>query len=295
MALFGKFEHTHRTQRLAAPFWHHLLVIPEATILLALLVIGWAFNFPVGISFIAMLVTGAFIVRLGLLSSAQRNLERGAYSRAERFTSAALRLNPWSVDALQMQAQSAAMQGDDDTAETVLRHAVTLAPRRHVIHTAFTATLIAQGQLSEAQEIMATQPSTDRAPQLIQQRAWYALHVEGNVEQAHQLLADAAPLTLPATDGLPLLVTLADAEIARHNPAAAQALIASLMAGLAECSTPQQAELHYHLGRLQQALGGDGYLHFRQSVDLDPQGRCAHTAWRSAISPAPARPERRRK
>ncbi len=156
MALFGKVEGNDIATKapVARPFWHQLLVIPEATLLLALLVIDWAFNLPVFISLFILLIIGVFVVRLLLLSTATQRLRHGAYSQADRLSGMALRMNPWSVDTLHVRAQSFVMRGDDIQAEPLLRRAIALAPQRHVVHATMTAVLLEQGEIEQAQVLL---------------------------------------------------------------------------------------------------------------------------------------------
>lgn len=286
MALFGKFEGS--TLQTAAttgrPHWHHILVIPEATVVAALLLIDWAFNFPVFISLLIVLMIGLFVTRLLLISTAGQRLQKGSYGQADRLSALALRLNPWSVDTLQLRAEAFVMQGDDVQAEPLLRRAVALAPRGHLVHSTLTALLLQQGEIEEAQTLLEqARLGQPLAPAAIQQLAWYMLHVEGNPRGAQLLVEGTYPEQLAAPIGAVLLVTLAESELALGHHAGLKRTLGEIAERLPLCPQPQQAELHYHLGRLESGMGHDGGAHFRQSVALDPQGRYARQAWRCAI------------
>lgn len=286
MALFGKIEgnRIETETPVSPPFWHPLLVIPEATLLVALLIIGWAFNFPVFISLLMVLIICVFVVRLLLLSMAAQRLQQGAYSQADRLSGLALRMNPWSVDTLHVRAASFAMQGDDVQAEPLLRRAVALAAQNHVVHSTMTAMLLEQGEIEQAQVLLKQSRQGEHlSPAAVQQLAWYMLHVEGNPLGAQLLVQGIYPEQLPEPVAVALLVTLAESELALHNMTALQRTLEEITQRLPLCPSPQQAELHYHLGRLEAAMGHDARAHFRQSVALDPQGRYARQAWRSAI------------
>lgn len=283
MALFGKIERPVRTQQFWTPLWGQLLAIPEATPLLALLVIGWAFGFPMLVCVLIVLVVAAFVVRLALLSMASRQLGRGAYQQADRWASAALRLNPWSADTLRLRAEGFALRGDDAAAEPLLRRAVTLAPHQPVVQATLAATLMAQGQFAEAHTLIEQQEGDVTSPSVVQQMAWYTLHIEQRPGAARALIEGVQPTLLAASLAGSLLVTRAEAEIAMGEHLVAQQTLHAIVQRLRDCPRPQQAELHYHLGRLFGDVGGDAHIHYRASVALDPQGRYAHAAWRGAV------------
>ncbi len=286
MALFGKLEGNNIETKapVARPFWHQLLVIPEATLLLAMLIIGWAFNFPVFISLLIVLIIGVFVVRLLLLSTATQRLQRGAYGQADRLSGMALRMNPWSVDTLHVHAQTFVMRGDDIQAEPFLRRAIALAPQQHTVHATMTAVLLEQGEIEQAQVLLEQSRQGEQlSPAAVQQLAWYTLHVEGNPLGAQLLVEGAYPEQLAEPIAVALLVTLAESELALHNTTALERTLGKINQRLPLCPPPQQAELHFHLGRLEGAMGRDARAHFRQCVALDPQGRYARQAWRNAI------------
>jgi hypothetical protein len=85
----------------------------------------------------------------------------------------------------------------------------------------------------------------------------------------------------------PLLVLQSEAELARGAPQASRIRRAEIERLIPACTIPQQAELWYHLGRLRTLAGDDGTAAFRHCVDLDPQGRFAHAAWRAAAGLSP--------
>lgn len=278
---------TTNTARRFAPIWQQLLIIPEAPVLLALLLIGWAFGFGIVLSGVMFLLIAVFVIRVGLLTTATRQLHDGGYERVDKLLNVALRLNPWSVDALQLQAEAHAMRGDDAAAELVLRRAAQFASSEHVVHAHLSAALAAQGHLPIAQQLIAPiHELAPTSPYCLHQMAWYALHVEHDACRARYLLQQAHPRQQPPAVALGLLVTLTEAELALQNTLAAVELLETITEYLPHCSRPQQAEGHYHLGRLYAQLGSDGQTHFRRSVSLDPKGRYAYAAWRGALGQA---------
>jgi tetratricopeptide (TPR) repeat protein len=286
MALFSE---AHRKQTKETFLWGRIiqqaLLIPEASILLGLLLIAWAFNFPPLIGILAIITAFVFGLRLGLMTLAEQQLAHGEYDRADRLMQAALRLNPWSVDALVLRAQGLAQQGDDETAEQLLRRAARLHPNDDTIQSTLASVLLAQGRVTEGwQMARVDDASIVPVPQVIQQRAWFALHVEEDAAKARSLILSADPARFPPRIGLPLLMTLSEAHIILGARDAAEAVLQTIEAQLPVCPRPQQAELLYHLGRLYAALGGNSTVYFRRSVELDPEGRYAQTAWRSAVN-----------
>lgn len=279
-----------RTERAKRTFhWNQaveqVLLIPEACVLLVLLLLAWTLNFPPIVSLLALVTVFLFGVRLGLMAVAEHALERGRYRRADALTSAALRLNPWSADALVLRAQGLSHRGADEEAEHVLRRAAHLYPHDRAVQSALAASLLAQGRVTEGWQIArSSDPTMAQTPQIAQQLAWFALHVEENAAKARTTVLRTEPEHLLPVIGLPLLVTLAEAEIVLGAQVEAQQHLIVIERELPACPQPQQAELLYHLGRLHTVLGENGAAYFRRSVEIDPQGRYAQTAWRSAVN-----------
>jgi tetratricopeptide (TPR) repeat protein len=284
MALFSE---AHRKQTKEPFLWSRIaqqaLLVPEASILLGLLLIAWAFNFPPLIGILAIITAFVFGLRLGLITLAEQQLAHGSYSRADRLVQAALRLNPWSVDALVLRAQGLAQQGEDEGAEALLRRAARLYPNDPTVQSTLASVVFAQGRIAEGSQLALVDGSA-QVPQQIQQRAWMALHVEEDAAKARSIILSADPSRFPPRVALPLLTTLGEAHIVLGAREAAEAVLQAIEANLSACSRSQQAELLYHLGRLHAALGKHSAHYFRRCVELDPGGRYAQAAWRSAIN-----------
>lgn len=261
-----------------------MLLIPEAGIIIGLLAISWAFGFPPLFGFLAIVTVFAFTLRLGLMFFAEQQLARGAYERADTLVRAALRINPWSADALALQAQGFSQQGNDEAAEHVLRRATTLYPNDRLLQSALASTVVAQGRIAEGWRLARTDDkAASTSPVIAQQLAWFALHVENDPSRARNLVLQVNLGQLPIAAALPLRTTLVEAQIAlgAHDDARQELVTIEQQLGL--CGKPQQAELLYHLGRLHAALGENGTSYFRRSVERDPDGRYAQVAWRSAV------------
>lgn len=262
-----------------------LLLIPEAVVLAGLLALGWASNFPPLLGLLAVTTALVFGLRLGLLALAERQLARGEYTRADKLIRVALKLNPWSADALVLRAQGLTHRGDDEKAEQVLRRAASLYPDDQLLQNALAASILSQGRIAEGWQLARTHDSTAKlSPQIAQQIAWFALHVEDNPARARTIALQTQPEQLAPSLALPLLTTIAEANIVMSAHDDARKLLTTIEQQLTLCAQPQQAELLYHLGRLHSALDGNGASYFRRSVELDPSGRYAQTAWRNAVA-----------
>ncbi len=265
-------------------FKRGMVLIPEAPMLLALLLIGWAYGFPPAVSGLAVLVVALFMTRFFLLTSAAYELDNADYRKADRFGSAALRMNPWSADALTLQANSQLLRGNDTSAETLLRKAMRVAPESETVHSALAATLLARGDFARGREhAMTAERLAAGSPHAAQHLSWLALHIDDDPEQTTRLIDSFDTGRLEPRLQAPLLVLRGEACIACGATAAARETLVSIKRLLPQCPVPQQAELSYHLGRLHTLLGDEGGRHFRRSVDLDPQGRWAQPAWRAAV------------
>jgi tetratricopeptide (TPR) repeat protein len=254
-------------------------------VLAGLLALGWASNFPPLLGLLAVATALVFGLRLGLLALGERQLARGEYTRADKLIRIALKLNPWSADALVLRAQGLTHRGDDETAEHVLRRAASLYPDDHLLQNALAASILSQGRIAEGWQLARTQDTNAKlSPQVAQQIAWFALHLEDNPARARTVALQTQPDQLAPSLALPLLTTIAEANIALGAHDDARKLLADIEQQLTMCAQPQHAELLYHLGRLHSALNGNGAAYFRRSVELDPSGRYAQTAWRSAVS-----------
>src|SRR4028118_943515 len=186
MALFSE---AHSKQTKETFLWGRIaqqaLLVPEASILLGLLLIAWTFGFPPLIGILAIITAFVFGLRLGLMTLAEQQLAQGAYTRADRLVQAALRINPWSVDALVLRAQGLAQQGEDERAEQLLRRAAQLYPGDHTVQTTLASVVLAQGRIAEGSLLALTDDSSvAQVPQLIQKRAGTPLQQGGDAAQA---------------------------------------------------------------------------------------------------------------
>jgi tetratricopeptide (TPR) repeat protein len=244
--------------------------------------IAWALHFPPLLGMLALSVVLWFFVRSALLLLAEYSFAHGDQRRAPQLAQITLFMHPWSVDALLLQAHIEMQRGRHAAADTLLQRAARLdTPHGDVA--------AARATMEAAQGVTLPQPAphvgeADVSPALLHHYARLALHVEHDATKAIDLLQRSAIDCLPASTGTPLLLLLAQAFIAQERYEEADATLQCCEAQLARCGRVQRAEALYHLGCLWQALGKDGTLYFRRSVELDNQGQFAHAAWRSAVT-----------
>jgi Flp pilus assembly protein TadD len=184
-----------------------------------------------------------------------------------------------------LRAQGLTHQGEDEAAEQLLRRATQLYPADTGLQSALASTLLAQGRIAEGWQIAHPDHATPtNSPHIAQQLAWLALHVEQDAVKARLIILQAQPARLPPRVALPLLTTLSEANVLLGARDDALRTMQTIERRLNLCPQPQQAELLYHLGRLHAALGNEATSYFRRSVELDPDGRYAQLAWRSAVN-----------
>ena len=277
-------EHETKSKMQDGVFGRQLLLIPEAPVLLALLLIGWAYHFPPAVTMLAALTIVVFLLRLLLMTTASQYLDRGHYGQAERLSQAALRMYPWSADALLLRAQAFILRGEDAAAEELLRRALELAPDSPMIHSALAGVLIDRGRFAAAREHAARASRyTAAAPYAVQHLAWLALHVDGEPISALRILSTVDTDQLPPSLAAPLLVAVAETQLARGATQPVRTTLGRIEPLIEQCAVPQQAELCYQIGRLKSMVGGESGSHYRRSVAIDPDGRYAHVAWRAAM------------
>jgi tetratricopeptide (TPR) repeat protein len=263
----------------------YLVLIPEAPLLLVLMLLAWLWQFPPLLSLVAALTALWFVVRTSILLLAEQRLVQGDDRRAGWLAQAALRLHPWSVDALLMQAQVYTRQSKHAAAEHLLRRAVMLDIMHGDAEAALATNLLAQGRKPpKIASARLTRYAASISPALLHHHAQLALHAENDPLKAMDVLERARLDRLPARTSMPLWLLLAEAYVAQERHDDARTTLRGLEGELHSCARVQQAEVLYHLGRLWSALGEDGSHYFRRSVELDPQGCFAHAAWRGAVT-----------
>ena len=258
------------------------MLIPEAPLLMLVVSLAWALRFPPLLGLLAVAIGGWFLVRTMLLLGAEQCAAHGDEQRAEQLAQVALRMHPWSVDVLLLRAQILMRRGQHAAADALLRRAAWLDARHGDVQAARATNLLAQGVVSHQPVPSAHDDAV--SPALLYHYARVALHAEHDAAKAVDLIRQAAPDRLPAATGVPLLLLLGEAYIAQERVGDARATLQHCEAQLGRCGRVQRAEASYQLGCLWQALGNDGTVWFRRSVELDAHGRYAHAAWRGAVT-----------
>ena len=189
------------------------VLIPEAPLLMLMVLLAWALRFPPLLGLLAVAIGGWFLVRTLLLLAAEQRVAHGDDHRAEQLAQAALRMHPWSVDALLLRAQIETRRGQHAAADALLRRAVWLDASHGDVQAARATNLLAQGVVSHQPVPSAHDDAV--SPALLQHYARMALHAENDAGKAIDLIRQAAPDRLPAGTALPLLLLLAQAYIAQ--------------------------------------------------------------------------------
>lgn len=265
---------------------HQLLLVPEAALLPAILVLYAALGGPL-LVVVGLLLTLGFLLRAALLGLGRRALAAADYERAARLAAAALRLHPRSADAHALAGTIALARGDAPQAAVAFQRAVSCYPLQAELHGALSAALLDAGSPHEAREAAHTALTCDG------RSAAAHLHLANAEEQlgaapceVEALLRAGLALAAPPADEAALRCTLAVHLSAHGRVGEAMLALAGVERLLEGCPAPQRAGLHFFLGELLRA-GGDAEaarVHYRASEALDPHGRHAAAAWRAARS-----------
>jgi len=264
-----------------ATLGRQLLLVPEAALLLALLCLHFAMGSPPALALLGLTIAAGFGARMGMLRAARAALDAADYSQAERLTSAALAIYPYSADAQALLGTIRLAQGDAPSAAEALRKAVAYYPGQPALHAALGAALLEAGQpraaMAEARAAIALDPACAQA-YLHLAGADAALGAEPDALEAH-LRAGLARHPQPA-DEAALRCALAEQLIALGRAAEASLALAGAEALLNSCPPAQRAGLHYHIGELLRLSGDEegARRHLAASAGLDSQGRYAAQA-----------------
>ena len=233
-----------------------LLLVPEAALLSALLVLYAAFDAPLGIAMMAALLVTSFTIRTLALHLARIHIGAGHYNDAEALLWVARTLYPYSADTLALQGMLAMARGEPEQAERALREAVRLLPDQPGFYIALSGALIDLGRPAEA--AMA---------------ARQALRLDQGTAQAYLFLAEAEQARGAASDEIethlrtglllartPEVQAALQCSLAAHLLAEGRFAEATLALHVAEgllkhCSVLHQAQLRYHIGELLVAQG----------------------------------------
>jgi Flp pilus assembly protein TadD len=262
-----------------------LLLVPEAVLLVALVAVYLAMREPPVLGLLIALLILGFMIRMAALHLGRAALEQDRRAAADALITVALALYPWSADALALQGVFALTGGLPMIAEARLRQAIGLLPGQAPFHALLSAALLDLGRSVEAAEAARRSLALDRRCAVAY---LYLAEAERSLGAAALLVEDRlrAGLAEAATpaDEAALRCALAGHLIAEQRIAEATLTLYGAEALLPRCSTSRQVALRFRLGELLIAQGQveRAHEHFRGVEALDPQGRYAAAAWRSA-------------
>lgn len=261
------------------------LLVPEGMLLLVVLTAHWLSGGAGVITLLGLLLIAVFVTRLALLAAARHALANTQYERARRCVAIALRLHPWSADALALRGAISLARGQAAQAEESIRKAMALFPAQSALHATLSSVLLELDRGVEARwegmRALALDPTCASAylslAQVEQRMGAPATEVERRLRQG--LAHDAEP----AIEGA-LRCALALVLISLGQTGESRLAVAGVESLAARCSPVERAALLYQLGEVRRAQGETDAArgHFRTSEQLDPQGRHAAAAWRAA-------------
>jgi hypothetical protein len=266
---------------------HQALLVPEAIVLLLVLSLHITFGGPLLTALLGLGVIIWFVCRGALLLLAKQAFDAAYYRRAARLSTFALMLYPFSADALALRSSICLARDQAAEAERMLRRAIACCPDLATLHAALSGVLLETGHpaeaLWEAHHALLLAPECALAHLHLAQAE---KQLGASLETVEQGLRAGLRMQLDAADEAALRCALAALLLEQNRLPEAQLVLAGIEALLEDCSAPQRAGLHYHLGDLQRALGNadSARNHFLASETLDPYGRYAAAAWRAARS-----------
>ena len=262
-----------------------MLLVPEGVLLVVLLCVHVLMGGSAATGLIGIGLAALFGVRSLLLVAARRALAKANYRRAERLVSFALRMYPWSADALALRGIVYLGLGRPAQAESPLREAIALFPGRANLHIALSNTLLELEQAVEAREegmhALALDPDCPDVYLVVAQAEQQLGAPLVDIER--RLRAGIAVCCDPACEAA-LRCELALVLLALDKPGEARLAVVGVEALATHCTPLERAATLFHLGEVRRAQGDQetARTHFYASEQLDPHGRCAAAAWRAA-------------
>jgi tetratricopeptide (TPR) repeat protein len=264
---------------------HYALLVPEAPLLLLLLILHPLAGFSPVIALFGFLLVLYFAIRTALLALARQHIANARYSAAERLLSIVLKLHPYSADAHTQQGMLSLARGHSAEAINALRRANSLFPAHGHLQSLLSGALLEEGCATEA--FAAAQQAVELEPK----NATAYLHL-ASAEQALGSPLEVAERHLrigleqceDALDEAALRCALAALLMQQKRFNEAKLLLVGMPSLLERCPPTQRAGLHFHLGELYRQIGEQEIArgHFNASETIDPHGRYAAAAWRGA-------------
>jgi tetratricopeptide (TPR) repeat protein len=263
---------------------YRLLLVPEALLIGLVLLAHELLGRPLWTAVLGTLIVAGFGVRLGLLMGARAALAQAAYPLAERLVRVALALHPCSADAWSLRGSVALNRGDSALAVEALARAQRYLPGQAALHAALSGALLDQEQAGEARsEALRALALDPQQPTALLHLASIERVLGAPAETSARLIARGLEQRAGPQFEAPLRCLLAELQI-EASPEEARAELRRVEELLAHCNIPQRAALHCHLGALLRQFGHaeEARAHFVAAEQLDPHGRYANIAWRSA-------------
>lgn len=261
------------------------LLVPEGVLLPIVLILHRLSGGSPLMTVLGLLLIVLFLTRFGLLTAARAALASTRYKRARTLLTVALRLYPWSADALALRGTLSLATGQPAQAETSLRKAMKLFPDQAALHATLSSVLLELDRGVEARwegmRALALDPMCAPAylalAQVEQRLGAPATDVERRLRQG------LAQPSEPATEGA-LRCALGLVLLTLGQTGESRLAVAGVESLAARCAPVERAALLFHLGEVRRAQGDADTArgHFRASEVLDPSGRHAAAAWRAA-------------
>jgi tetratricopeptide (TPR) repeat protein len=288
MANSSAFEQpVSRFRKLLTGIRRQLGLVPEAGLLIVLLVLHLVLGAPLFIALLGILVAGWFLSRSVLLGMAQHALDTACYERAARYVGYAGRLYPFSADSAILQGNIAMARSRLAQAEAAWRKALTLDSERAAVYASLSSVLLETDRADEALAAAEQALQFDRNDAAAHLHLANALLVtETDPATVETVLRKGIALAESAVDSISLRCALAYVLLEHDRCPEARLVLQGSAELVRDCPLSQRARLYYHLGEIQRAFGeiDEARNYFQASERLDPHGRHAAAAWRAARS-----------
>lgn len=276
-----------RFRALLSRISRQLRLVPEAGLLVVLLILHLLLGAPLLVALLGMLVAGWFLSRSLLLGMAQHALDMANYEQAVQYVNYASRLYPFSADSATLRGNIEMARNHLPEAEAAWRRALLYDPERAAVYAALSSVLLETDRAAEARI------AAEQALQLDGNYAAAYLHLanallalDTDVATAERALRSGIDMASSTVDMISLRCALAYVLLESERYAEARLAIQGNAELVQRCPLSQQAGLYYHLGAIERAFGEieAARNYFQASEHLDPRGRYAAAAWRASRS-----------
>lgn len=267
-----------RIQRRATRLGQRLLLVPEAVLIIGLMIPVLNGDQSIWPGVVLTFLTIWFVARVGAMYQAQQALLSARHHEAALLARLAHGMHPWSADALALRGVIAAAGGSFDDALTLLRRSLLLSPDSSAAYATISGVLLALGRPSAArlaaQTALALDPSCAVAFLYL---ADSQRHEGASMLEVEDTVRSGLAVTRRSEDEAALRCALAAVLMAEGRSAEASLTLAGMERLLASCPPPSQGRLRLRYGELLIAQGqverARDYLQGTIVVDLLGQGR----------------------